>query len=77
MTNPNRFDGGALGGSIVVNVMAPRKVGKIPFNSEDDSDTLHHIIRWNVFFSGQCRRSGLRQMGACGKAVVVLSMCAS
>ncbi len=31
MTNPTRFDGGALGGSIVVNVMAPRKVGKIPF----------------------------------------------
>jgi hypothetical protein len=29
MTNPTRFDGGALGGSIVVNVMAPRKVGKI------------------------------------------------
>ena len=37
MTNPTRFDGGALGGSIVVNVMAPRKVGKIPFNSEDDT----------------------------------------
>ena len=31
MTNPTRLDGGALGGSIVVNVMAPRKVGKIPF----------------------------------------------
>jgi hypothetical protein len=33
MTKPNRFDGGALGGSIVVNVMAPRKVGKIHYLS--------------------------------------------